>query len=64
MNRHQVITGAANNSESSVAIGSVENNHFTVSYSCLKCKFYRFYIACYYFYLLFDNFSKGIWIRW
>lgn len=30
MNRHQVITGAANNSESSVAIGSVENNHFTV----------------------------------
>jgi len=31
MNRHQVITGAANNSENSVAIGSVENNHFTVS---------------------------------
>lgn len=39
MNRHQVITGAANNSESSVAIGSVENNHFTVNYCCLKCNF-------------------------
>lgn len=31
MNRHQVLTGAANNLDHSVSIGSVENNHFTVS---------------------------------
>jgi len=30
MNRHQVLTGAANNLDHSVSIGSVENNHFTV----------------------------------
>ena len=30
MNRHQVLTGAANSFDNSVSIGSVENNHFTV----------------------------------
>lgn len=30
MNRHQVLTGAANIFENSVAIGSVGHNHFTV----------------------------------
>ena len=30
MNRHQVLTGAANNLDNTVSIGSVENNHFTV----------------------------------
>jgi WD40 repeat protein len=29
MNRHQVLTGAANNLNHSVSVGSVENNHFT-----------------------------------
>jgi len=29
MNRHQVLTGAANNLDHSVSVGSVENNHFT-----------------------------------
>ena len=32
MNRHQVLTGAANNLDNTVSIGSVENNHFTVGY--------------------------------
>ncbi len=35
MNRHQVLTGAANNLDHSVSVGSVENNHFTVSYLIL-----------------------------
>ncbi|CAF0710194.1 unnamed protein product [Brachionus calyciflorus] len=33
MNRHQVLTGAANNYENTVAIGSVGHNHFT-TYGC------------------------------
>ena len=31
MNRHQVLTGAANNYDYSVSIGSVENNNFIVN---------------------------------
>ena len=31
MNRHQVLTGAANNHDYSTSIGSVENKYFTVS---------------------------------
>jgi hypothetical protein len=31
MNRHQVLTGAANNNDYSVSIGSVEDQNFTVN---------------------------------
>lgn len=44
MNRHQVLTGAANNLEQSVSIGSIENNHFTVS-ELIYLNFLNFY--CY-----------------
>ena len=55
MNRHQVLTGAANSFDNSVSIGSVENNHFTViSFSTLFIKNL----------MLFEFiFIKGVWIR-
>lgn len=40
MNRHQVLTGAANNLDHSVSIGSVENNHFTVGSFFLLTNYY------------------------
>lgn len=56
MNRHQVLTGAANNFDYSLSIGSVENTFFTViNYQFLA-----------YFHLLLLQFvykKKGIWIR-
>ena len=42
MNRHQVLTGAANSFDNSVSIGSVENNHFTVIFAFL-CQIYCFF---------------------
>jgi hypothetical protein len=55
MNRHQVLTGAANNLDHSVSIGSVENNHFTVRERTIYFNELKFFLN-------FIKFSKGIWI--